>query len=61
MQCRLQFNHLHVKQDMVFVHKKEALRVFTNKAYCIIKPKMRALIICTVKNEEKQSMILCEK
>lgn len=46
---------------MVFVHKKEALRVFTNKAYCIIKPKMRALIICIVKKEERQLMILYER
>lgn len=51
-----------MKQDMMFVHKKEALRVFTNRAYCIIKPKMRALIICMVKKkEERQSMILCER
>lgn len=44
-----------MKQDMKFVHKKEALRVFTNKAYCIIKPKMRALIICMVKKKKRDN------
>lgn len=45
-----------MKQDMMFVHKKEALRVFTNKAYCIIKPKMRALIICMVKKKRRETI-----
>lgn len=39
---------------MMFVYKKEVLWVFINKVYCIIKLKMRVLIICMVKKKRRE-------
>lgn len=38
----------------MFVYKKEVLCVFINKVYCIIKLKMRVLIICMVKKKRRE-------